>query len=129
MYWRVGEIDEGVLRVAQGRHAEGLALLTPIVETDRWWHLNAREHAAIATRALGDLPGAIRMLEPVDQVRAQMVVNGDWVVHDWLRCRVLLVELYREAGRHEDADRVAADVRKFLAVADEGHPLLARLRK
>jgi hypothetical protein len=48
-------------------------------------------------------------------------------VYYWLRCRVLLAELYSEAGRQADADRAASQVRTLLAAADPGHPLLARL--
>ena len=81
---------------------------------------------AIARRALGDIRGAIDTLEPLDGTRAA-IVSHNWAVYDWLRCRVLLAEWYRQAGRPNDAIAVAREVRALLAVAEPGHPLLARL--
>jgi hypothetical protein len=43
-----------------------------------------------------------------------------------MRCRVLLAEMYRDAGRHADAERVALEVRHLLSLADVDHPLVAR---
>ncbi len=130
--WTYRKVDEGQLRVAQGRYAEGLALLEPIMRISPYGegrlYQRAHENIALSRRALGNLNGAIEALEPLGATRAA-VVTYRWAVDDWLRTRVLLAELYQEAGRREDAARVAAEVRKLLAIADNGHPLLARLRR
>lgn len=123
--WEYRAVDEGSLRVAQGRFRDGLRLLEPVVATTSS-SLFAREYSAIAYQGLGNLEEAIRLLEPSERQRADSV-SAAWTVQHWLRCRVLLVELYREAGRLEDAAQVEAEVRTLLAVADAGNPLLARL--
>ena len=61
----------------------------------------AGEYAARAHRALGDLDGAIRVLEPIETQRADAIIAA-WTVDDWLRARVLLAETYRDAGRPAD---------------------------
>jgi hypothetical protein len=76
---------------------------------------------------LGDTAGAIRELERAGDKRAEAVTHDGWQVYSWLRCRVLLAELYREVGRVADAERAAQDVRALRAVSDPGDPLLVRL--
>ena len=51
-----------------------------------------------------------------------------WDVSEWLRCRVLLAELYRDRGRPAEARTIARAVQKYLSVADAGHPLVRRLQ-
>ena len=82
---------------------------------------------AVSRRGIGDLPGAIRELERVSQGRTLAVTGDGWQVGSWLRCRVRLAELYREAGRQTEADQVFNEVRTLLAVADADHPLRPRL--
>jgi hypothetical protein len=88
---------------------------------------NVLEHLALGQRGLGDMAGAIRQLERAGDKRAEAVTHDGWQVYSWLRCRVLLAELYREVGRIADAERTAEDVRALLAVGDPGHQLLIRL--
>jgi hypothetical protein len=127
--WFLLAVDEGALRVAQGRYTEGLKMLEPL--TSGFFHeivsVWARESSGAAHRASGQLEEAIRVLVPVGALRTEVVGNYAWSVDDWLRCRVLLVEVYRQAGRPDDAAKVEAEVRRLLAVADPGHPLVARL--
>lgn len=129
--WFLLASDEGALRVAQGRHKEALGLLEPLTSgfNPDAMSIWARESAAAAHLASGHQEEAIRVLEQVGSLRTQVVGNYEWRVDDWLRCRVLLVEVYRQAGRHSDAASVEAEVRRLLAVADPGHPLLARLNR
>jgi hypothetical protein len=84
------------------------------------------EHIALARRGIGDLDGAIRELEHASETRAEAVTHEGWQVSSWLRCRVLLAEMYRDAGRGRDAERVAVEVQNLLRVADDDHPLLTR---
>jgi hypothetical protein len=82
---------------------------------------------AVSLRAVGDLPAAIVRLERVGDSRAKAVTNEGPQVYAWLRCRVRLAEFYREAGRQAEADRVFAEVRQLLSVAEADHPLSPRL--
>jgi len=85
------------------------------------------EAAAKGKRALGDLPGAIGLLERLGSAPAAAVMyQSD--VHWWLRCRVLLAELYRDSGRTAEARTIAREVQEHLSVADAGHPLVHRLQ-
>ena len=117
----------GQMLVQQGHYAEGLAMLERIKPDPMGPRYFVVEHMAKAHRGLGDVPGAIREHERVGETRAEAITHDGWQVYSWLRCRVLLSELYREAGRGADAERTAQDVRMLLALSDPGHPLLARL--
>ena len=116
----------GQLRVAQGRFAEGWTLLEPLTQPEPRPRYKVLEAGAIARRALGDVQGAIDLLEPLGASRAS-AVSYVWSASDWLRCRTLLVELYDQAGRAQEADAVDAEVRRLLAVADPGDPMIRRL--
>jgi len=116
----------GQLRVAQGRFAEGWTLLEPLTQPEPRPRYKVFEAGAIARRALGDVQGAIALLEPFGASRAS-AVSYVWSASDWLRCRTLLAELYDQAGRAQEADAVDAEVRRLLAVADPGDPMIRRL--
>jgi tetratricopeptide (TPR) repeat protein len=116
----------GQLRVRQGRYSEGLALLESIKLDPMGPRYYVVEHIALGRRGLGDLAGAIRVLEHAGRTRAEAVTREGWQVSSWLRCRVLLAELYRDAGRQSDAEGVAIEVRNLLRLADPDHPLLVR---
>lgn len=47
----------------------------------------------------------------------------------WMRNQKRLADLYRELGRAADAERVEAERRRYLACADEDHPILVALRE
>ncbi len=116
----------GQLRVEEGRYAEGLAMLERLKPDPMGPKYYVVEHLAMARRALGDRDRAIRELEHAGQTRAEAVTHEGWQVSSWLRCRILLAEMYREAGRGADAERVALEVRNLLSLADDGNPLVAR---
>jgi len=117
----------GQLRVQQGRFAEGVALLEGIPRDPMGPRYYVLEHLALGRRGLGDMAGAIRELERAGDRRAEAITADGWGVRSWLRCRVLLGELYREAGRIADSERIAQEVRALRAVGDPGDPLLVRL--
>lgn len=119
----------GQLRVEEGRYAEGLAMLERLKPDPMGPRYYVVEHIALARRALGDSDGAIRELEHASETRADAVTHEGWQVFSWLRCRVLLAEMYRDAGRHADAEHVALEVRHLLSLADDDNPLVARALK
>jgi len=122
------ELDQiGQLRVEEGRYAEGLAMLERLKPDPMGPRYHVVEHIALARRGIGNLDGAIRELEHAGDTRAEAVTHEGWQVSSWLRCRVLLAEMYRDAGRHADAERVALEVQNLLRLADDDNPLLTRL--
>ncbi len=127
--WFVDADTIGQLRVQEGRYAEGLALLERLKPDPMGPRYHVVEHIAMARRGLGDADGAIRELEHAGETRAEAVTHEGWQVSSWLRCRVLLAEMYRDAGRGRDAERVALEVRNLLRLADDDNPLLARVSK
>jgi hypothetical protein len=74
----------------------------------------------------GDLNGAIAGLAFTD--RKVIAVAPFFSNFDWLRARVLLSELLRQAGRSAEAEEVVSDVRHLLQEADANHPLLRRVQ-
>jgi DNA-binding winged helix-turn-helix (wHTH) protein len=124
--WFVDADMIGQLRVLEGRYTEGLSLLERLKPDPMGPRYHVVEHIALARRGIGDLDGAIRELEHASETRAEAVTHEGWQVSSWLRCRVLLAEMYRDAGRGRDAERVAVEVQNLLRVADDDHPLLTR---
>jgi hypothetical protein len=124
--WYVKADQEGKLRAAEGRYAEAIAQMKPLdaIPGTRFYVDDAM---AVSLRAVGDLPAAIVKLERVGDSRAKAVTTEGPQVYSWLRCRVRLAEFYREAGRQAEADRVFAEVRTLLSVAEADHPLWPRL--
>ncbi|MEO7158494.1 MAG: hypothetical protein ABI039_13080 [Vicinamibacterales bacterium] len=80
---------------------------------------------ARALSQTGDTPRAIAILE--DAVRDRLdydTLQGS----RWLFVRDQLAQMYRRAGRLEEADRADAELRALLVVADDDHPIKRRLR-
>jgi hypothetical protein len=124
------DFDAGLLAVARRHYAEGRALLEPLTRSP--WSSNsvllAYDALAVAQASTGDSRSAIALLEPLGDARAASVLC-QWRVYDFLRCRVLLAELYKSSGRQEDAVRLAGEVRELLRVSDADHPLLKRVAR
>ena len=128
--WDARADQDGQLLAAQGRYAEAIALMEPLQQLGDRNRSYVDDALAVSRRGVGDLAGAIRGLERATDKRAEAVTLQDgWYVSAWLKCRMRLAEFYREAGRHEDADRVCAEIRTLLAAADADHPLWPRLAK
>jgi hypothetical protein len=82
----------------------------------------------VPASAISPAPSAASSEPPTGRAQAVTAQDG-WYVSAWLKLRMRLAELYRETGRHADADRVCAELRALLAVADADHPLWPRLAK
>lgn len=115
---------EGRLAHLSGRADEAIAKLTKAAES-----LGPLEtsYLAEAHAANGRLDRAIETLEMISTRRAHLVSGRYTPAWEYLRLRNLLSELYRRAGRAADAERVDAELRRLLAVADDDHPLRRRL--
>jgi hypothetical protein len=116
---------EGQLRHAEGRHREAVEILEKIARDAAAPRLRMNEVLAAARRGAGGLHGAIATLAFTN--RKSIAVMPNYAMYDWMRARVLLMELYREAGWVVQAGEVEGEVRRLLAVADANHPLLRRL--
>lgn len=126
--WQAPRELEGMLRVAQGRHAEATDMFAPVLADDQFPRVRMHEYVGLARAGLGDARGAIAHLERFEREPVS-AMRGGWSTYDWMRCLTLLAELYRDNGRAADAGRVAATVRAYLAVADDDNPFAARLAR
>jgi tetratricopeptide (TPR) repeat protein len=123
----VGWVEfEGQLRHAQRRYDEAIAILEPIARDAVVPRVRMNAVLADSKRHAGDLSGAIGTLAFTD--RKAVAVMPVFSTYDWLRARVLLSELLRQAGRVAEAEQVATEVRHLLRVADANHPLFRRLQ-
>jgi hypothetical protein len=115
MAWGEKALSEGRFAIAQGRYAEGVAILDALIDGRTWGSnrsLAGYEAAAIGKHALGDLAGAVALLGRAGAAPAAAVMyQSD--VHWWLRCRVLLAEFYRDSGRTAEARAVAREVQQW----------------
>jgi DNA-binding winged helix-turn-helix (wHTH) protein/tetratricopeptide (TPR) repeat protein len=89
-------------------------------------HLHAQTLARVLADA-GDLSGAISVLEDAGRGREAAF---NYVVHTgfyWMRAQKDLADLYRQAGRTEDARAIEDDLVAALIAADADYPLLVDL--
>jgi tetratricopeptide repeat protein len=84
-----------------------------------WRLLWLRLAAAAALERQGKIKDAITQLT-VDTRPGVVDFHEGW---PWPRCRIKLAELYRKAGRPDDATKVEEELRYYLSEADEDHPL------
>jgi tetratricopeptide (TPR) repeat protein len=133
--WVMGEdylmMAEGQLAVAEGRHddaidaiEEQLRLTLPGTAFMRVWR--GANTLATAWASKGNVPRAITVLEAIPSRSVQTTPVLSWGF-EWLRVREQLAELYRSAGRLQEADRVERELLQLLAVADDDHPMKRRL--
>jgi tetratricopeptide (TPR) repeat protein len=80
---------------------------------------------ARALEQQGKIEEAIVRLEEDTRPSRAKLPNG-W---NWPECRVKLAELYRKAGREQDAVRTENEIRLYLSEADPDHPILVRLNE
>ena len=121
---------EGEILLAEGHLKEA----TEKLQTAQWPQAYSEVHYTTHWRRLamaGGLEGqgkireAIAALESDTRPSIASLTNG-WA---WTPCRVKLADLYRKAGRVDDAVKVEDEIRLYLSEADPDHPLAASLRR
>jgi len=129
--WRALEgpipLQDGRLALAERRLDDAIEILTASRTTLVRNQLLVDQTLAQALRADGELARAIDTLERGAGVSRIQLASGwshGWV---WIKLRADLADLYREAGRIDEARMVEAHLRQLLSVADEDHPIKMRL--
>jgi tetratricopeptide (TPR) repeat protein len=126
-------LASGQVALMQGRTAEARRLLQESIDLreDRSGTpaLLALVGIAQALRLSGDVPQAIHTLEEASRNRYPSCLWPTASAHLWVQLRTALGQLYRQVDRHADAIEVETQLRTLLAVADDDHPVLARLRR
>jgi len=123
-------IGGGHLLLADGHPAEAAATLSRLIQPIRpagagsWPHLWSRMALAAALERQGKFREGIAQLERDTRPRNIYLNNG----YLWPLCRMELAEIYRKAGRPDDAARVEKEMRFYLSEGDPHQPLLARLQ-
>lgn len=87
------------------------------------------ETLARAAASLGDGEGAIRVLAQTDRVRDGTLLRTAHSGYFFLRTQLLLADLYRQAGRGANAERIELATRGALAASDPDFPLLVALSR
>jgi hypothetical protein len=123
----VDEWYAGQLALAEGRIDEAIRRLTiasrRVPERSSQGSKIARQ-LADAHFAAGRLDQAVHLLE--DATRHPVEIIHGW---EWLRTRNRLSELYRIAGRSDDAEAVDRQLATLLAVADDDHFVKQRVAR
>ena len=129
------DILRGMLTVSQDNSIEELKILGDALSS-----ISSSEYGSAATyfmgseilaeawRKQGDAINAAEVLRTALEKEAflpldQSVLTGPL----WLKLRAQLSKLYREMGRYEDAREIEEELRRRLALADPGHPILRQL--
>jgi hypothetical protein len=118
---------QGVLALQDGRTTEAISLFQRSVEYFvrmggvAWV---AADGLSLAFEQSGNLPEAAKALERVSADRFRYEAGPEW-----LRNQAHLADLYHKLGRDQDARKTEDELRKLLAFADAGHPILRQLQK
>ena len=68
---------------------------------------------------------AIETLESAAAKAMSIIDKG--AAHFWIEIRAFLMGLYDQSGQHPAADKIKAELRAPLQVADRDHPVLVKL--
>lgn len=120
---------EGQLALAEGRVDDAVeGIDTHFKQVGPGQAHFVAELLARALAARGDTARAIAILESLlAPPRSRLFADPRWLPFHWLPLRNRLALLYRDIGRHGEADAVEAELRALLAVADDDHPIKRRL--
>jgi tetratricopeptide (TPR) repeat protein len=124
-------LAKGELAVLDNRPADGIAAMRTALSVARRWrnsfpdYLMGCESFGNALSQAGDDKGAMQALEACTDERPGYSMT--FMAPYWLRAKVHLADLYRKAGRIDDAQRHEQEVRALLSTADPDHPLLRHL--
>ncbi len=124
-------IQDGLFALSEGRIDDAIRILGDIPDAEPNYnvYVPARRALAGALRSTGDLNGAIAVLERTS-AEPRWRSSTSWSLgFVWMKMRADLAELYREAGRFDEAEAIEAHLGQLLAVADEDHPLKLRLAR
>lgn len=124
-----GRTNEGELALAKGSLARGIGILERNLQ-----YRPAATSTALAYESLADayrkqhrLADALRALQQApDKISAGPTFFSRSY---YLRVRLKLADVYREMGRISDAEKVEAELRKQLVIADPDHPILLALQQ
>ncbi len=126
------KIARGELALARGKKTEAFQLLEEGIAGagagDRPAFFLGSESLAKAYEQRGDLPKAIQVLEEASKQRAGVYPRVGMIGDCWIGTQYQLAQLYRKAGRDEDARKIEDELLKLLAYADPDYPLLVQLK-
>lgn len=121
---------QGELALARGRAPAALSLLQEglrqIPRSRTFTYFMSSAASARAFERQHQLPDAIGVLERASAERSRVdIIHG----FAWIRVRWQLARLYRQAGRRQEAEQIAAQLSALLAYADSDFPLLAQIAR
>ena len=121
---------EGELALARGAPAKAIPLLQNSLSWKEGCYifLWGSEDLARAWELQGNLPQAIRVLEDASKEKSREAWPGAGAFL-WVHVEGRLTQLYKKAGRDQDAQRTEAELRQLLQYADPDDPLLVRLKQ
>jgi tetratricopeptide (TPR) repeat protein len=126
--WR--NLAEGHVALAEGRYQDAANMLSNhmmmLCVTAKYAYLFAMNSLAHAHEALGNTKDAIETLEMAGRQKPLTIFEpgATWM---WLRNQMYLHEIYLHEGRVDSAQRVEAEIRDALQLADRDHPFLLAL--
>lgn len=119
----------GQAAFAEGRFEEAISILEQIDLlniTYKWAYLFGMGTLAQAYERVGDVGKAIETLEYAARQKPLTIFETAGTFF-WQRNQVYLHDLYLKTGQQAAADRVEAELRDMLRLADPDHPFLVRL--
>ena len=119
----------GELALARGNTGQAIALLEEAIElwgAFRVFGFGGSETLASAWEQQGNFQRAIGVLEAVRPFRTRYVFP--LIAPEWMKTQLRLAQLYRKAGREQEAREIEAELLKLLTYADPDHPMLVELK-
>lgn len=125
-------VTRGVIAARRGEADRAMAALRAGTELLRFsgepeYFLGMEELARLWT-ARGRADQAARLLAEAAGQRGRTYGSVRWAAAYWLRLNVSQLNACRREGRHDEAERVRAELRRMLGSADAGHPFQVLIR-
>lgn len=123
------KVVQGELALAQGHRAAAIPLLREAIGQIPAYipsHLLGVESLAGALEQNGEFPQAIQVLEESSRQKGLAGLSAGWL---WMRNQFRLAQLYRKAGREDEARKIEDELLKLLAYADSDYPMLLDLNR
>jgi len=126
-------LPRGALALARGQTTEGISLLEEGLQDMAYPGANlvflVSESLAEAYESQGDLQKALQVLEKAAQEKAGTYQWSGPQGFYWIRVQWQLAQLYHKVGREGEAERIEAELLRYLAFADADHPILLQLKE